>query len=72
MLVPGEDADPAGQLQTRGGLGEVLANFLAGRPLIEPGVLAGIVDAVRAERQRVDPEYADGVCSRTNGYASSQ
>ena len=55
VLVPGEDADPARPREARCRLGEVLADLLAGRPLVEPGVLAGVVDAVLAERQRVDP-----------------
>lgn len=52
VLVP---ADPACPRQPCGRLGEVLAHLLAGGPLVEAGVLAGVVDAILAERQRVHP-----------------
>jgi len=55
MLVLSEDADPAGPLEALGRLGKVLADRLAGRPFVEPGVLAGVVDAVLTERERPDP-----------------
>ena len=54
VLVAGEDADPAGPREALGRLGEVLADLLAGRALVEAGVLAGVVDAIVTERQRAD------------------
>lgn len=47
--------DPARPRQARRGRGEVLADLRARRPLVEARVLAGLVDAVLAERQRDHP-----------------
>ena len=53
VLVAGEHADPACLREPCGRLGEVPADLAAGRPFVVPGVLADLVDAVLAERQRI-------------------
>jgi hypothetical protein len=53
VLVAGEHADPARLRKPRGRLGEIRAHLLARRPLVEPRVLAGQVDAILAKHQRV-------------------
>ena len=53
MLVAGQYADPACLRESPSGLSEVLENLHASCPLIVPRVLADLVDAVLAERQRV-------------------
>jgi hypothetical protein len=55
VLVLAEQADPSRLGQPRRRRGEVLAHLRPGRPLVVAGVLAGLVDAVLAERQRADP-----------------
>ena len=53
VLVAGEHAAPACLREPPGRLGEVLEDLIARRPLVVPGVLADLVDAILAERQRV-------------------
>jgi hypothetical protein len=54
VLVAGEHMAPACLRQPLGRVGEMTEQLRAGRPLVVPGVLADLVDAVLAERQRVD------------------
>lgn len=55
VLVAGEQPDPPRPRKPRGGLGEVLADFAAGRPFVVSGVLAGLVDPVITKSERVNP-----------------
>jgi hypothetical protein len=58
--MAGQQAGPAGFLESPGHLGEVLEDLVAGRSLVVAGVLAGLVDAVLAQRQRVHAVVGGG------------
>ena len=60
VLMAGEQPDPPRLRKPRGRLSEVLADFAAGCPFVASGVLAGLVDPVDAEGERVNPV----VCGR--------
>src|SRR5579884_2037228 len=53
VLVAGQHSAAAGPREPLHYLGEVRADIVARRTLVEPGVLTGCVDAVFAERERV-------------------
>ena len=55
VLMAGEQPDPPRLRKPRGRLGEVLADFAAGCPFVVSGVLAGLVDPVITEGERVNP-----------------
>ena len=67
VLVLGQDAYAAGLRQARRHLGEVVADLGAGCPLVEAGVLAGLVDPVLAERQGVDAVVRRGGVQANEG-----